>query len=140
MTAKSIAFTCLSLTATAGLVAILVADEVRNMATHSRWLQHDVNRPKPPVVDSVGGSAAVSTPAPKDAVILFDGTNLDAWRTPEGTTGAVESGRRVHGGRPREPARSRPRGNSGMFNCMSSGHRPTRLSVRARIAAIAAFS
>jgi Domain of Unknown Function (DUF1080) len=85
MSAKSIAFAFLSLIGTAGLVAILVADEVRNMATQSRWLQHDINRPKPPVVDPLGGLAAAFAPAPRDAVILFDGTNLDAWRTPEGT-------------------------------------------------------
>ena len=84
MSAKSIAFTCLCLTATAGIVVILVADEVRTVVTHSRWLQHDITRPKPPVVDPVGGSAAA--PAPKDAVSLVDGTNLrSAWRTPEGT-------------------------------------------------------
>ena len=80
MTAKSIAFACLCLTAAAGLVAILVADEVRAMATHGRWLQHDITRPRPPVVDPVGNSAAGPAPVPKDAVILFDGTNLDAWR------------------------------------------------------------
>jgi Domain of Unknown Function (DUF1080) len=84
MTVKSIAFACFFLTATAGLVAILVADEVRNMTSHSRWLQHDISRPRPPVVDPVGGPAMIPAPAPKDAVILFDGSNLDAWRTPEG--------------------------------------------------------
>jgi hypothetical protein len=85
MSRKSIAFGCLFVIGMAGLVAILVADEVRGMATHSRWFQHDINRPRPPVVDPMGGPAASPAPAPKDAVILFDGTNLDAWRTPEGT-------------------------------------------------------
>jgi Domain of Unknown Function (DUF1080) len=83
MTAKSIVLACLGLIGTAGLVAILVADEVRNVVTHSRWLQHDINRPKPPVVGPAGEYAAAAVP--KDAVILFDGTSLDAWRTPEGT-------------------------------------------------------
>ena len=64
MTAKSIAFACLSLTAATGLVAILVADEVRNMATHGRWLQHDISRPRPPVVEPVGSPAAGPAPAP----------------------------------------------------------------------------
>jgi len=82
MSAKSIGFACLCLIATAGFFAILVADEVRTMATHNRWLQHDINRPKPPVVDPVGSPA--TTPAPKDATILFDGTNLDAWQATEG--------------------------------------------------------
>ena len=52
------------------------------MATQNRWLQHDIRRPKPPVVEPAGSAAAA--PAPKDAVILFDGTNLDAWQSPEG--------------------------------------------------------
>jgi 3-keto-disaccharide hydrolase len=82
MPAKSFGFACLCLIATAGLFAFLVADEVRNMASHDRWLQHDIRRPKPPVVEPVVSSAAA--PAPKDAVILFDGTNLDAWQTPDG--------------------------------------------------------
>lgn len=84
MTAKSLAFACLSLTATAGLVAMLVADEARNAANHVRWLQHDISRPRPPVVEPVGGPAASPAPVPKDAVILFDGTNLDAWQAPGG--------------------------------------------------------
>ena len=52
------------------------------MATPNRWLQHDIRRPKPPVVEPVGSSVVAR--APKDAIILFDGTTLDAWRTPEG--------------------------------------------------------
>jgi Domain of Unknown Function (DUF1080) len=84
MTARSIALACLSLMATAGIVAILVADEVRIMANHVRWLQHDISRPKPPVVEPVGPPPAAPTHVPGDAVILFDGTNLDAWRAPGG--------------------------------------------------------
>ena len=62
MTAKSIAIACFSLTATAGLVAILVADEVRKVANHGRWLQHDISRPRPPVVEPVGSPPAAPTP------------------------------------------------------------------------------
>ena len=79
MTAKSIAITGLSLTAAAGLIAILVADEVRPTANHGRWLQHDISRPRPQVVEPV--SSPSTSPAPADAVVLFDGTNLDAWRS-----------------------------------------------------------
>jgi Domain of Unknown Function (DUF1080) len=82
MPARFNLFTCLCLTATAGLVATLIADEVRNMATHGRWLQHDINRSKPPVVEPTVSPAAA--PAPKDAVILFNGNDLDAWRGAEG--------------------------------------------------------
>jgi hypothetical protein len=63
-------------------LALRVAAEVDDVTTARRWLQHDNRRPKPPVVEPVASSARA--PAPKDAVILFDGTNLDAWRTPEG--------------------------------------------------------
>ncbi len=62
MSARSIRFACLCLIATAGLFAILVADEVRNMATHNRWLQHDINRPKPPVVEPAASAAAAPRP------------------------------------------------------------------------------
>jgi hypothetical protein len=82
MTAKSFPFVCLCSIATAGLFACLVADEVRNLAAENRWKQHDIHRPKPPVVEPAVG--AVAAPAPQDAVILFDGTNLDAWQDPEG--------------------------------------------------------
>jgi hypothetical protein len=82
MSARSVRFAFVGLITAAGLVAFLVADEVRDMSTHNRWLQHDVRRPKPPVIEPVGSSAVPHTP--KDAMILFDGTNLDAWRHPEG--------------------------------------------------------
>ena len=38
------------------------------------WSVHDANRPVPPVVNAEPGKA------PSDAVVLFDGTNLDAWQ------------------------------------------------------------
>ena len=36
------------------------------------------------MVDPAGPPPAAPAPAPKDAIILFDGTSLDAWETPEG--------------------------------------------------------
>lgn len=39
------------------------------------WSVHDMNRPRPPVITAEPGKA------PSDAVILFDGTSLDAWRS-----------------------------------------------------------
>ena len=58
MPGKSFGFACVCLIATAGLFAVLAADEVGNMATQNRWLQHDIHRPKPPVVEPAGGLAA----------------------------------------------------------------------------------
>jgi len=37
------------------------------------WSVHDMNRPRPPVISAEPGKA------PSDAVVLFDGTSLDAW-------------------------------------------------------------
>lgn len=44
-------------------------------ATHP-WAVHDRNRPQPPVV-TPGRDAG----APSDAIVLFDGTNLNAWES-----------------------------------------------------------
>lgn len=53
-----------------------------HVATPSGWRQHDVHRPKPPVVEP--GESPVGVAAPKDAVVLFDGSNLDAWASGDG--------------------------------------------------------
>src|SRR5664279_926061 len=51
----------------------------------SKWRVHDDTRPRPPVV-TPGTFSTQDTPGkpPSDAVVLFDGKNLDAWRTPKG--------------------------------------------------------
>lgn len=41
------------------------------------WHVHDGARPQPPAVQA----ACVAVPAPSDATVLFDGKNLDAWKT-----------------------------------------------------------
>jgi len=83
MPTRSLPAACLGLIVTGGLFACLpLADEIRTMATRERWRQHDNHRPRPPVVEPAGG--AVASPAPKDAVVLFNGTSLGAWQTPEG--------------------------------------------------------
>ena len=82
MPAKSLVFACLALIGTVGLLACLASDQGRNRSARDGWRQHDIHRPRPAVVEPVGGS--IAAPAPADAVVLFDGTSLDAWRNPEG--------------------------------------------------------
>jgi hypothetical protein len=43
---------------TAGLFAGLAAQEVRTGMAAARWRQHDVRRPKPPVVEPAEGTIA----------------------------------------------------------------------------------
>jgi hypothetical protein len=82
MPAKSLRFVLVCSIAAVGLVAALVAGEARKLAAPTRWLQHDITRPKPPVV--LPAAPTPPTPAPRDAIVLFDGTNLDQWEGSEG--------------------------------------------------------
>jgi hypothetical protein len=52
---------------------------------NSRWRVHDDNRPRPAIVTpGTSGTAEHPGKPPSDAVILFDGTNLDAWQSDKG--------------------------------------------------------
>ena len=51
------------------------------------WEIHDTGRAQPPVVDP-GPAPAEPRPAPSDAVVLFDGGDLDAWEHPDGAPAA----------------------------------------------------
>jgi hypothetical protein len=46
------------------------------------WKVHDPDRPMPPVIDP--GPAGPQAPAPSDAVVLFDGTDLSLWEDAKG--------------------------------------------------------
>jgi len=70
------------LIASSGLVACLLADEPRSGAAPARWRQHDVARPKPAAVEPA--DLPIASRPPKDAVVLFDGSGLDAWRATSG--------------------------------------------------------
>jgi hypothetical protein len=53
------------------------------MAQAQQWPQHSMDRPRPPVVEP--GPERPPAPAPKDAVVLFDGANLSQWRAEDGS-------------------------------------------------------
>ncbi|WP_435006868.1 family 16 glycoside hydrolase [Tundrisphaera lichenicola] len=65
-----------------GLLSILSAAEERTSTGDGRWKQHDIRRPKPPVVEPA--DSPIASKPPKDSVILFDGSTLDAWKSPQG--------------------------------------------------------
>lgn len=50
------------------------------------WRVHDAARPRPIVVNP-GPAAATPMPVPTDAIVLFDGSNLDAFRGRSGAAG-----------------------------------------------------
>ena len=56
------------------LLALLPA----TVMAEQQWPQHSRERPAPAVVTP---GTAVSTPAPSDAIVLFDGKDLSKWRT-----------------------------------------------------------
>ena len=86
MSARSYCIGGFYLLATTGLVGALAGDKAPETGTEGGWRQHDIRRPKPPVVEPPSG-LGFSSP-PKDAVVLFDGKTLDAWRTPGGRPAA----------------------------------------------------
>lgn len=47
------------------------------------WKQHDMNRARPAIVTP--GAPSLPLASPSDAVVLFDGTSLDAWRSNDGS-------------------------------------------------------
>jgi len=51
------------------------------------WEIHDTTRAQPPTVDP-GPAPAEPQPPPSDAVVLFDGDDLDAWEHPNGEPAA----------------------------------------------------
>ncbi len=48
----------------------------------NQWSVHDMERPLPPRIE---GASALNLPAPDDATVLFDGSNLDQWQHGDGS-------------------------------------------------------
>ena len=48
-----------------------------------QWPVNSLDRPRPPVVDP--GPERPPVPAPSDAIVLFDGSNLSQWQREDGT-------------------------------------------------------
>src|SRR5690606_26327742 len=51
------------------------------------WHVHDPERPQPPVVKP-GDAPSKPVPAPSDAIVLFDGSDLSKWRNKDGQPAA----------------------------------------------------
>jgi hypothetical protein len=49
--------------------------------TPARWKAHDMDRPRP---SKVASSLALPVPAPSDAIVLFDGSEVSKWRSQDG--------------------------------------------------------
>jgi hypothetical protein len=75
-------FSALALTVPAGIAAATTAVVFIGLGTPDDWAVHDMNRPQPTVVTAGTNSCGTTAgTAPSDAVVLFDGTNLDAFQT-----------------------------------------------------------
>jgi prepilin-type processing-associated H-X9-DG protein len=60
----------------------------------TKWPQHSMDRPQPRVVDP--GPFTASPPPPSDAIVLFDGHSLSAWRSAD--SAAQPAGWKLSGG------------------------------------------
>jgi hypothetical protein len=60
---------------------VAAAEDDIHMAPGGKWLEHDMNRPRPPVVDtSALSNLGQLGGAPSDAVVLFNGRDLAEWQ------------------------------------------------------------
>jgi hypothetical protein len=139
MSARNRSLVRAGLFATAALLASIASAEIFFKGHREQlWKQHDMTRPKPPVVEPAP-YPVLNAQAPKDAIILFDGSTLNEWQTEDGKptpwkitngtleivprTGAIFSRRKfgdlqLHAewAAPNPPdGTSQDRGNSGIF-------------------------
>jgi hypothetical protein len=64
------------------LFASLCIANLANAQAVTEWAVHSRTRPQPKVVDP--GPSSLPTPAPADAIVLFDGTSLAKWSQKNG--------------------------------------------------------
>ncbi|MHB1864336.1 MAG: 3-keto-disaccharide hydrolase [Gemmatimonadaceae bacterium] len=64
------------------LAALALATPPAGAQVDTRWPQHSMDRPQPPVVDP--GPYVAERGRPADAVVLFDGHDLSQWRDDKG--------------------------------------------------------
>lgn len=76
----------LEMTLSSSFRLMAVALAMPLVAKAQQWPVHSMERPKPPVVTPAPMTA--STPAPSDAIVLFDGTDLREWRRADGAAAA----------------------------------------------------
>lgn len=62
-------------------VSLLLASRLPGQSA-GNWAVHDLKRPQPPVVNPGPGALPVSPP--KDAIVLFNGTDLSQWKHSSG--------------------------------------------------------
>src|SRR5688572_1949928 len=65
------------------LITVLLMANPLGAQSPESWPIHSRDRPQPAVVDP--GPGALPVPAPKDAIILFNGTDLLKWTHPDGS-------------------------------------------------------
>src|SRR5438477_141010 len=66
-----------------GTLALLLMTQTQQTQQTQQWPQHSMDRPRPPVDNP--GPERPPAPAPKDAIVLFDGSNLSQWRAQAST-------------------------------------------------------
>ena len=71
-------------------VALAFAAEER-LTPGGQWKPHDMNRPRPKVVDPGAPTDAEMKPPPADAIVLFDGKDLSKWERHPGAKDADKS-------------------------------------------------